>query len=362
MVASETVQLISYLLPVLTAFLCLLLSLGYCFLEEERQRDNKPVYTMIVYYSMNVCRWLVVSSPAVFASIYPLFYISLVFSQVSGYYLVFLLTGTGIKERFSIFHYIFPIVITLVVVVILLWMEYRTQYSNKKPEYFQYLFVPRFIPAIFSIVFTSLYTGMGIRRLNRFRRKTDKHSVDYGRSTVVSLYLIFHLFYIVLSLVSFFLMTRFSGSYILADYIIPFLWRALPIGLYPVLCYNLLRGNYIIVSSPVGESKGKEVLRLNRTAFETYMHKYKPYLDPELKITDLLLPFCTNRQYMSEFVNKEYGMNFSRYINTLRMQEVERMRSLSKYDGLSEIELIIEAGFRSYRSYRYFLGSTRGKV
>jgi hypothetical protein len=46
-------------------------------------------------------------------------------------------------------------------------------------------------------------------------------------------------------------------------------------------------------------------------------------------------------------------MNFNRYINTLRLQEMEHMQSNPKYDTLSEVELALAAGFSSYRSYRY---------
>lgn len=110
----------------------------------------------------------------------------------------------------------------------------------------------------------------------------------------------------------------------LISQILPYIWRLLPIGLYPVLCYDLLSGNFEIITPPqVEESFGKKESRLNRIDFDIYMQKHKPYLNPDLKITDLLLPFATNRHYMSEFINKEYKMNFSRCINTFRMQEIE---------------------------------------
>ena len=35
----------------------------------------------------------------------------------------------------------------------------------------------------------------------------------------------------------------------------------------------------------------------------------------------------SNRTYISAFINREYGVNFNRFINNYRLKEVERLRS-----------------------------------
>jgi len=35
----------------------------------------------------------------------------------------------------------------------------------------------------------------------------------------------------------------------------------------------------------------------------------------------------SNRTYISAFINREYGMNFNRFINNYRLKEIERLQS-----------------------------------
>ena len=125
------------------------------------------------------------------------------------------------------------------------------------------------------------------------------------------------------------------------------------------LCYNMLIGNYVVIS-PEKRDHEKST-RPSKIVFETYIRKEKPYLNPELKITDLTLPLATNRSYLSGFINKEYGMNFNCYINSLRLNELERLRRVHRNDGTSDTDLIYMAGFSSSHGYRRFL-KTRSTV
>ena len=90
---------------------------------------------------------------------------------------------------------------------------------------------------------------------------------------------------------------------------------------------------------------------LTKKQFELYFKEYKPYLNPYFRITDLIEPFEVNRTYISRFVNKEYGMNFSRYVNLCRLQKLEILISLPSGKGKSIQDLLKLAGFGSYRSY-----------
>ena len=61
----------------------------------------------------------------------------------------------------------------------------------------------------------------------------------------------------------------------------------------------------------------------------------------------------SNRTYISAFINREYGVNFNRFINNYRLKEVERLRSeaVQKKQKVSSLEIVIHAGFSNYRSY-----------
>ena len=84
------------------------------------------------------------------------------------------------------------------------------------------------------------------------------------------------------------------------------------------------------------------------------MRVKKPYLDSSLRITDLTVPLGTNRTYLSAFINARYGMNFSRYRNKLRLEELEKRRKLPENAHLDGIDLVEEVGFRTYRNYLHF--------
>ncbi len=61
----------------------------------------------------------------------------------------------------------------------------------------------------------------------------------------------------------------------------------------------------------------------------------------------------SNRTSISAFINREYGMNFNRFINNYRLKEVERLQleAVQRKQKISLMEIVIHAGFSNYRSY-----------
>ena len=136
--------------------------------------------------------------------------------------------------------------------------------------------------------------------------------------------------------------------------------QLLLVGQHAIMCYNMAVGNFVVISSPAEEEEEdnpfppeeKEDERINkRRIFEKYISNHRPYLNPDLRITDLMQEFHTNRTYLSRFINREYGMSFSRYINSLRLQEMEVLRDDPACAGLSEEERACMAGFGNFRGY-----------
>lgn len=90
---------------------------------------------------------------------------------------------------------------------------------------------------------------------------------------------------------------------------------------------------------------------VTRKHFERYLRDKKPYLNPNLRITELAAGLNTNRTYISSFIKKEYGMNFCRFINRCRLQELDRLRLQPSNAKKTNIDLVLMAGFSNYRSY-----------
>ena len=77
----------------------------------------------------------------------------------------------------------------------------------------------------------------------------------------------------------------------------------------------------------------------------------KIYLNPDLKIWDVSSRLGTNRTYLSNFINKQYSMNFSRYVNRYRVEEAKNLMSSPENKHYS-LEVIGErCGFGSTNNF-----------
>ena len=92
-------------------------------------------------------------------------------------------------------------------------------------------------------------------------------------------------------------------------------------------------------------------VRVTKKIFEDYVTSRRLCLDPNVKMTDLVEPLATSRTTLSNFINKTYGMNFNRYINSLRLAELNRLLALPSNAGKTADDLFHKAGFASKRNY-----------
>lgn len=80
----------------------------------------------------------------------------------------------------------------------------------------------------------------------------------------------------------------------------------------------------------------------------------KIYLDKDLKIWDVSGQLGTNRTYVSRIINKEFGQNFSNFVNGYRVAHAKTLISTKKNYSVEEIADL--SGFGSVNSlYRAFL-------
>jgi len=100
---------------------------------------------------------------------------------------------------------------------------------------------------------------------------------------------------------------------------------------------------------------------LTRKHFEDYFKKHKPYLNQNLKITDLVYELQANRTYISDFINRTYGMNFNRFINHCRLLELNKLMKSPSNHGKPLKELIQKAGFTDIRHYNRTIQPETGK-
>lgn len=81
-----------------------------------------------------------------------------------------------------------------------------------------------------------------------------------------------------------------------------------------------------------------------------WFEKEKPYLNDDLRLTDLQRVFPISRSYLSQLFNKELGMSFSDYVNQFRVEESKRLMDA---EPLANIQDIAErSGFHSISTFR----------
>lgn len=102
-----------------------------------------------------------------------------------------------------------------------------------------------------------------------------------------------------------------------------------------------------------------------RNKLETLLLREKVYLNPDLNIWDISARIGTNRTYLSGYINRSYGQNFSMYINRFRVEEAKMMLQNPDWDKYSLETIGEKCGFGSHnnfiRVFREFENQTPGR-
>jgi AraC-like DNA-binding protein len=219
------------------------------------------------------------------------------------------------------------------------------------------------------LLFSTTYVILSFRRLTPYKQYIKGYSSNEERSSLkwLKIYLFFMVCLIPIPLVG-----AFISRSNLANSYFAWIYAAVLIFQHSYLTYNVIKEYYVLpdpwvhddddfaeLSEADRENKTTDTLEtkkeLSKEEFEIVLKQCKPFQKPNLKITDLAELTGNNRTYMSSFINKEYGMNFSRFINILRLEEYNQLRSDKRNKNKSNTELVEKAGFGSYRSYNRFL-------
>lgn len=297
--------------------------------------------------------------PVVFVYIQSFTYLVWLFTQVIFYHFVFRITSLGNDKRFLAWHYLAP---ALLCATLFIWSFFvpfgvqeeivRSKASVVPDGYRAYFYLFTSKPAL-RFTYSLVYTTVILRRLIHYRRKVKDYSANEERSSLRWLDWLVVLSFVTLLMPTMTLISRELSFGLLPS--IPF--ALIIVTQHLILAYNTLKGKYLSPRDTANEqdrqiSTDEVRVGITKGAFEKYIRKHKPYLNPNLLITDIAHDLSSNRAYVSSFINTTYGMNFSRYINGLRLEEFEKLRENKENDSLSATKLIEMAGFGSYRNYQ----------
>ncbi|WP_158961087.1 hypothetical protein [Myroides fluvii] len=273
------------------------------------------------------------------------------------YHLIFILTRLKKKEKFKYFHY--GITLTLCLGFLFYHITgLEIQMEGLLPMKSIFTFLLSNEEGITTTVFNLIYLLLSLFRLLKYRKNIANYSSDEERDSLFWLYPIFAIGFLLFpGSIVFYIFPQLQTNLLVGQLIPNFLFMFFNIS----LCYNLFCENFAQITEDIleeeknfdldGCKKVKE-LAIDKQKFETYILETKPFLNPQLKITDLLSDLMTNRSYLSQFINATYKKNFSQYINQCRYNEYLRLKATGDPEQDTEADLILISGFRSYESFK----------
>jgi AraC-like DNA-binding protein len=82
-----------------------------------------------------------------------------------------------------------------------------------------------------------------------------------------------------------------------------------------------------------------------------YMIDKKPYLDPELTLSQLAKELNVSRSFLSQVINEGVGDNFYNFINKYRVEQVKQLMSDPRVKNFNMLGIALEAGFKSKSTF-----------
>lgn len=95
---------------------------------------------------------------------------------------------------------------------------------------------------------------------------------------------------------------------------------------------------------------GKRLPEL-RGRLEALMQTDKPWLENDLTLNDLSERLGVSTHHLSQLLNEEIGMTFFDFINSRRIQEVQRCLADPAYGGQTILEIALASGFNSKAAF-----------
>lgn len=356
MTDNALIQTIGFTGPIVCAWVCIFLLLIHIDTGGVKEKAGRTLHWLLIRtYFVASLGWFglvlyIINQPA-FDYYQLVFLLSLMLDQVMLYHFVSIITATEGKPRFSPIHYLLPVLLTLAWFIVPFLLS--GGFSAPEPDHPSYVTTwhhREYVGmSLIFIVYNSFYPALCLVRIRKYRRQVVDYSAEAQRTSLnwLSAMIVLILITVPLPLAALLLQVDVFVSLHLAA------WAGgLPtFVVYLILCYNLLSDNYVIIEPANPDEVSKPLgTTLDRQRFERYIREKKPYLNPKLQISGMAADLHTNRSYLSAFINREYKMNFSRYVNRCRLQELEALRA-SPHRPSSNMEMVLLSGFSDYRSY-----------
>ena len=107
--------------------------------------------------------------------------------------------------------------------------------------------------------------------------------------------------------------------------------------------------------------KAEDALKVKRE-LEQHMAANKPYLNPELSLSQLAAELNLSPHHLSQVINEHFGRNFFDFVNWYRVQEVKERLTAPEFSHLSVLGIAFDAGFNSKSAFNRVFKNVEGET
>lgn len=157
----------------------------------------------------------------------------------------------------------------------------------------------------------------------------------------------------VISYVSYFVLVETIDFQVEYDYMISFTMSGFIFGigylnlLNPSIINEAHNGRFKYESSSLGNKQAEKYLE----KLLDFMEQEKPYLEGDLKISDLADQLSIPSHHLSQIINDRLGKNFFEFVNSYRVEEAKKMLSDPGKSDFKILRVAFEAGFNNKTTF-----------
>jgi AraC-like DNA-binding protein len=132
---------------------------------------------------------------------------------------------------------------------------------------------------------------------------------------------------------------------------------------------NALKNIVFPTDELVGEKSAKKYKKSSLSShqakqiekrLQTFMTAEKPYLNPQLNLSDLAEALDVSTNLLSQLLNEHIGKNFYDYVNAYRLEYFLTLSKAPQYQHFTLLSLAYEAGFNSKTTFNAFFKKSLG--
>lgn len=109
-----------------------------------------------------------------------------------------------------------------------------------------------------------------------------------------------------------------------------------------------------------GSSLKEEDLQRYLVQLNDYLMGEKPYLNPQLSLSQLSAKTGIPAHYLSRIVNEHHGQNFFDFINSFRIEEFKRRLADPTWKNFTLLAIAFDCGFNSKSAFNRFFKKVEG--